>query len=106
MSDPYNPFEKEHKLTRGALKLIEHYRFGISIATKSDLISRDLDILKAISQHSPVLIKITITTAEDTLCKTIEPNVSSSSKRFAIIKRLSEKGIFAGILLMPVLPFI
>jgi len=106
MSDPYNPFEKQLKLTRGALELIDRYDFGVSIATKSDLISRDIDILKAICVHSPVLVKITITTADDTLCKKIEPNVATSSDRFATIKKLSEKGIFTGILLMPVLPFI
>jgi DNA repair photolyase len=106
MSDPYNPFEKELKLTRGALELINRYRFGISIDTKSDLISRDIDILKTISHHSPVLIKMTITTADDFLCKKIEPNVAISSERFATIKKLSDKGVFAGILLMPVLPFL
>ncbi|MCX8131520.1 MAG: radical SAM protein [Clostridia bacterium] len=106
MSDPYNPSEKEFKLTRGALELINRYGFGVSIATKSDLISRDSDILKAISEHSPVLVKITVTTADDTLCKKIEPNVCVASRRFAALKKLSEEGVFAGILLMPVLPFI
>ena len=62
MSDPYNTFEKEQRLTRGALKLINSHRFGVSIATKSNLITRDIDLLKAIQIHSPVLIKITITT--------------------------------------------
>ena len=106
MSDPYNPLEKDYKLTRGALELINRYRFGLSIATKSDLVSRDIDILKAISLHSPVLIKITITTSDDLLCRKLEPNVSVSSDRFATIRKLSEKGVFAGILLMPVLPFL
>jgi DNA repair photolyase len=106
MSDPYNPLEKEFKLTRGALELINRYEFGISIATKSDLITRDIDILKAIAAHSPVVVKITITAADDLLCKKIEPNVAVSSKRFAAIERLSEEGIFAGILLMPLLPYI
>lgn len=106
MSDPYNPFEKEFKLTRGALELIDRYRFGVSIATKSDLISRDIDILKSISVHSPVLINMTITTTDDQLCKKIEPNVAESSKRFATIKKLADNDIFTGILLMPVLPFI
>ncbi len=106
MSDPYNPFEKEFKLTRGALELINYYRFGVSIATKSNLILRDIDILKVISLHSPVLIKMTITTYNDMLCKKIEPNVATSSDRFAVIKKLTDKGIFTGILLMPVLPFI
>ncbi|MCY6959919.1 SPL family radical SAM protein [Clostridium brassicae] len=106
MSDPYNPFEQEYCLTRGALKLINTYGFGVSIATKSDLITRDLDILKKIQRHSPVLTKITITTYNDDMCKKIEPNVAVSSKRFKVIKELSKEDIFVGILLMPVLPFL
>lgn len=106
MSDPYNPFEKESRLTRGALELINGHRFGVSIATKSDLITRDIAVLKSIKSHSPVLIKITITTANDILCKKIEPNVAEASKRFSAIRELSENGIFTGILLMPVLPFL
>lgn len=106
MSDPYNPLEAKYKLTRSALELINRYNFGIGIATKSDLITRDIDILNEIKSHSPVLIKITITTANDSLCKKIEPNVSVASKRFEAINKLSSQGIFTGILLMPVLPFI
>lgn len=106
MSDPYNPLEKEYCLTRGALELINAHRFGISIATKSDLITRDIDVLKSIKSHSPVLIKITITTANDVLCKKIEPYAAEPSKRFSAIRELSENQIFTGILLMPVLPFL
>jgi DNA repair photolyase len=107
MSDPYNPFEKKYRLTRDALELIHNVpRFGISIATKSDLIIRDLDVLTSIKRHSPVLVKLTITTADDALGKKIEPNVAESSRRFSVIKELSDNGIFSGILLMPVLPFL
>jgi DNA repair photolyase len=106
MSDPYNPFEREYKLTRGALELINRFGFGVSIATKSDLVIRDIDILKEISKHSPVLIKITVTAADDVLCKKIEPRVALSSQRFEAIRELSEEGIFVGILMMPILPFI
>ena len=106
MSDPYNPFEKKYSLTRGALELINSHGFGVSIATKSSLITRDIDILKKIKSHSPVLVKITVTTCDDELCKKIEPNVGVASKRFSAIKELSDNGIFAGILLMPVLPFL
>jgi len=106
MSDPYNPFEEEFKLTRGALELINRYRFGVSIATKSNLILRDADILKDISMHSPVIVKITITAANDELCKKVEPNVAKTSDRLKAINKLSEKGIFTGILLMPILPYI
>ncbi len=106
MSDPYNPFEKKYALTRGALELIHRYGFGAAIATKSDLVRRDIDLLKSIQEHSPVLIKITITTCDDDLCRIIEPNVALASKRFECIKELSDNGIFTGILMMPVLPFI
>jgi DNA repair photolyase len=106
MSDPYNPFEGKYCITRGALELINAHGFGVSIATKSSLITRDIDILKKIKSHSPVLAKITITTWDDELCKKIEPNALEASKRFEAIKKLSDNGIFTGILLMPVLPFL
>ncbi len=106
MSDPYNPLEKKLHLTRDTLKLIDKYKFGVSILTKSDLITRDIDILKNISKHSDMFIAITVTTFDDNLCKIIEPNVCVSSKRFEAIKKLSENGIYTGILLQPILPFI
>lgn len=106
MSDPYNPFEKKYQFTRGALERINRFGFGVSIATKSDLIIRDIDLLKEIAKHSPVLVKITITTADDLLCSKLEPNVAVSSRRFRAIKALSQEGIFTGVLLMPVLPFL
>jgi len=106
MSDPYNPFEEDLKLTRHALELINAFEFGVTIATKSTLLARDIDILKEIQEHSPILCKITITTVEDTLSRKIEPRVASSSKRFELLQELSEQGIPAGILMMPVLPFL
>ena len=106
MSDTYNPFETKYEQTRGALKLIAKYNFGVSIDTKSDLILRDLDLLKEINSHNNVIIKFTITTPHDDLASLIEPNVCVSSKRFQAIKKLSDNGIFVGVMLNPVLPFI
>ena len=106
MSDPYNPFEEELQLTRNALELLNAFRFGAAIATKSALVVRDSSILKDIQAHSPVLVKITITTADDTLCKLVEPGAPPASERFAAVKALSGGGIYTGILMMPVLPFI
>ena len=106
MSDTYNPLEKEYEQTRGALKLLAKYNFGVSIDTKSDLILRDLDLLKEINSKNNVIIKFTITTPSDELSKTIEPHVCASSKRFEAIKKLSDNGIFVGIMMNPVLPFI
>lgn len=106
MSDPYNPFEKELLLTRHSLELIDAFNFGAAVVTKSSLIARDADVLQSISEHSPVICKITVTTADDSLCRKIEPNVSVSSERFEALRILSSHGIFSGIVLMPVLPFI
>lgn len=106
MSDPYNPYEKKLLLTRQALELIDTYNFGITIATKSPLITRDIDILKRIREHSPVLCKITITAVEDSLSRKLEPAVDASSKRFRAVRDLSDAGIYTGILMTPVLPFL
>ena len=67
MSDPYNPFERKLKLSRHALELCDAFEFGAAIATKSSLLERDIDVLQSIADHSPVLLKITVTTAEDDL---------------------------------------
>lgn len=106
MSDTYNPYEAKEELTKGALKLISKYGFGVSIDTKSDLILRDLDLLKEINAKNNVIIKFTITTPHDNLSQIIEPNVCVSSKRFQAIKTLTDNGIFTGIMMNPVLPFI
>ena len=88
------------------MELIDAGGFGAAITTKSDLITRDIDVLQFIAQHSPVLCKLTITAADDALAQRIEPGVCPSSARFAALAALSGAGIFCGVLLMPVLPFI
>lgn len=106
MSDPYNPFEGELELTRHALELIDAYSCGVAVATKSDLIVRDIDILASIQTHSPVICKLTVTTADDALAAKLEPNAPPPSRRLAALGELSGAGLFAGVLLMPVLPFL
>lgn len=106
MSDTYNPMEKKYMITRGALKLLLRYGYGVSIDTKSNLILRDIDLLEKINEKNDVIIKISITTPYDNLSKIIEPNVCSSSSRFNVIHKLSDTGIFAGVMMLPVLPFI
>lgn len=106
MSDPYNPFERDERLTEKSLMLIDAYCFGITVITKSPLISRDIPLYKQIAEHSPVLCKMTITTADDKLSRLVEPRVDVSSERFDALARMSDEGVFTGITLMPVLPFI
>lgn len=106
MSDPYNPFEQKTLATRRALEIIHRYGFGVHLTTKSTLVQRDGDIFQAISDHSPVTVGITITTADDDLASKIEPHAPLSSQRFSAVERLAKDGVFTGIMMMPILPYI
>jgi len=106
MSDPYNPLEKELKLTRNSLELINAFKFGISLTTKSAMVVRDVDILADIKAHSPAIVKFSITTADDQLCQQLEPNAPSTSERFEALRELAKRGIFCGVLIVPLLPFV
>ncbi len=106
MSDPYNPMEAEYALTRGALKLIDQYRFGIVPLTKSALITRDIDLYAKIAAHSPVSVMMTVTTSDDALAARVEPGASPPSARFATLKAFSDAGLHTGIAMMPILPFL
>ena len=106
MSDPYNPFERTEQLTRHALELLAAYGFGAAIATKSDLICRDIDVLHEIHATAPVLCKLTVTTADDALARAIEPHAPPPSARLDALARLSDAGLPTCILLMPVLPWL
>ncbi|MDO4269573.1 MAG: radical SAM protein [Eubacteriales bacterium] len=106
MSDPYNPCERTEQLTRHALELLAAYGFGAAIATKSDLICRDIDVLREIHENAPVLCKLTVTTVDDALAKKIEPNAPPPSARLDALARLADAGLPTCILLMPTLPWI
>ncbi len=105
MSDPYLPLEATRRLTAQALEVIAAQQFPVHVLTKSDLVRRDLDTLRAISQVYAA-ISFTITTAADELGKQVEPGAPLVSRRFAAMAKLAEAGLLTGVLLMPVLPFI
>jgi DNA repair photolyase len=105
MNDPYMPIEKELQMTRKALQIIAKEKFPVHIITKSNIVERDVDILQEISKIYAA-VSFTITTADDSLSQKIEPNAPPSSERFKAIKLLAEKGIYTGITMMPILPFI
>ena len=105
MNDTYMPVEKKYKMTRQALEIIAEQRFPIHIITKSDLVVRDIDILKEINKVFAA-ISFTITTADDALSKKLEPGAPPSSARFAAMKAVSAAGIHTGMTMMPILPFI
>ena len=106
MTDPYIPLEKRLKYLRNALKLIYRYGFGFTCITKSDLILRDLDLLEKINEKTKVVVQMTLTTADDDLCKVLEPNVCPTSRRVEVLKTLNDAGIPTAVWLCPILPYI
>ena len=106
MGDPYIPIEKELQLTRRCLEIIDRYNFGIALQTKSDLILRDLDLLTHINQKTKAVVQMTLTTADDNLCKKIEPGVCPTSRRFEVLQACHKAGIPTVVWFSPLLPFI
>lgn len=106
MCDSYMQCEKDLKLTRRCLELIDKYNFGVAIQTKSDLILRDLDLLKSINKKAKCVVEITLTTFDDELCKIIEPNVVPTSRRVEVLNIMKNEGIPTVVWLTPFLPFI
>lgn len=106
MCDPYMHCEKTLKLTRQCLEIIDHHEYGLAIQTKSDLILRDLDLLKSINEKSKCVVAMTLTTYDEALCKILEPNVCTTRRRFEVLQILSENGIPTVVWITPLLPFI
>lgn len=106
MSDPYLHLEKVLKNTRECLKLIDQYEYGLAIQTKSDLILRDLDLLKSINEKTKCVVEMTLTTYDDELCKVIEPNVCVTSRRAEVLNIMRDNNIPTVVWLNPILPFI
>lgn len=106
MCDPYMHIEKEQQLTRKCLELIERYGFGCAIQTKSADILRDLDLLMRINEQSKTVVQMTLTTADEKLCRIIEPNVSTTRERFEVLMECKKAGIPTVVWLSPILPFI
>ena len=106
MTDPYLPLEKELCLTRKCLELIEHYGFGAVLQTKSDLVLRDLDLLKKINEKTKCVVQMTLTTADEELCRILEPNVCTTKRRAEVLDILRDEGIPTVVWLCPILPFI
>ena len=93
MTDPYIPPEMKLEQTRGALLLIERYGFGVALQTKSDRVLRDLDILRRINDKTKEVVQMTLTTADEALCRIIEPRVSTTRERVAALRTRGKQGI-------------
>lgn len=106
MCDPYMQCEESLQLTRRCLEIIERYEFGAAIQTKSDMILRDLDVLKRINEKGKCVVQMTLTTYDDELSKILEPNVCTTGERMKALQIFRENGIPTMVWLSPILPFI
>ncbi len=106
MCDPYLPLERETRLTRRCLEVIDRQGFGVSLLTKSDLVLRDLDLLRRINQTAKAVVCTTFTTFDEDLCRVLEPRVCTTRRRFETLKACREAGVHTGVWLCPILPFL
>ncbi len=106
MCDPYLPIEKGEQLTRQCLEIIDRYGFGFTVITKSDLVVRDLDLLKSINAKTKCVVQMTLTTFNEELCRVLEPDVCTTARRAEVLNILRDAGIPTVVWLCPILPFI
>jgi DNA repair photolyase len=104
-TDPYQPAERNFEVTKGILEeLARHTDLDISIVTKSDMVVRDIDLLKAIARNNRLYINLTVTTANTALARILEPRAPRPDLRLDAVNRLTRAGLKAGVICAPVLP--
>lgn len=105
-TDPYQPAERKHKLTRGILELLLETRHPVTITTKSALVCRDLDILKPLAELNLVRVALSITSMDHILSRKMEPRASTPEKRLEAVRLMSEAGIPVSVMAAPMIPAI
>lgn len=104
-TDPYQPIEREYKVTRGILETLSECNHPATIVTKgAAIIERDLDLLASMAKRNLVGVMISVTTLDKDLKRKLEPRAASPAARLAIIRKLVEAGVPVGTLVAPVIP--
>lgn len=103
-TDVYQPVERTLKLTRGVLEVLRDFRHPVTIVTKSTLVLRDLDLLKALAEQNLVTVMLSVTTLDRRLARSMEPRAATPSLRLAAIEELTRAGIPVGIIAAPMIP--
>lgn len=104
VTDPYQPVERRLKITRRCLEVLAEFRNPVGIITKSDLVTRDADLLAELAGHGAAIANLSITTLSKELKRVMEPRAALPEKRLEAIRRLSEAGIPTGVMVAPVIP--
>jgi DNA repair photolyase len=105
-TDPYQPIEREQRITRRILEVLRDCRHPLSITTKSSLIERDLDLLAELAERNLVQVQISLTTLDRKLARLMEPRAAGPQRRLAVIRRLTQAGIPVTAMVAPVIPFL
>ena len=103
-TDPYQPIERDLKITRSLLEVFLQANHPCTIVTKGSLIERDLDLLRELAQRRLVSVMISVTTLDNELKRALEPRTPAGARRIECIRRLSHAGIDTGVLVAPVIP--
>lgn len=104
-TDPYQPAERRHRVTRSILEeLSRHAGLAIGIVTKSNLVLRDVDMLKRVGEQNQIAVHITVTTLNADLARITEPRAPRPDLRLAAVRKLNDAGIPADVICAPVLP--
>ncbi len=104
-TDPYQPAERRFEVTRAILEeLSRHSGLEIGIVTKSNLVTRDADLLRRVGEHNQVFVNLTVTTVDAELARKLEPRAPRPDLRLEAVRRLNLAGVHAGVICAPVLP--
>lgn len=103
-TDPYQPIEREWRIMRQVLEVLDKANHPVVIVTKSALILRDIDILKSMAERGLAKVGISVTTLDRKLARSMEPRASTPARRLEAIKTLSEAGIPVAVMMAPVIP--
>ena len=103
-TDPYQPIEREYKITRSIIKVLHECKHPLMIVTKSWLVERDIDLLGPMAESGLVQVHISITTLDSNLARKMEPRASAPGRRLETVARLKSAGIPVGVMFAPVIP--
>ncbi|MBL8704964.1 MAG: PA0069 family radical SAM protein [Rhodospirillales bacterium] len=103
-TDPYQPIEREHRITRQILEVLDAHNHPVSIVTKSALVMRDIDILGPMARRGLAAVGVSVTTLDRDLARTMEPRASTPPRRLAAIAALSAAGIPTSVMVAPIIP--
>lgn len=103
-TDPYQPIEKEWRIMRQILEVLNRANHPVAIVTKSALVMRDIDILKEMAAKNLVRVGLSVTTLDRKLARTMEPRAATPPRRLEAIQALNEAGIRTAIMVAPIVP--